>query len=58
MSEFANMAKRGSILIVDDVSYISMIMERLKDQYRGSLANSEWRPSHGWQEILRISLKV
>ena len=35
------MAKRKSILIVDDdVSYMSMIMEWLKDKYRVSLANS------------------
>ena len=35
------MTKRKSILIVDDdVSYMSMIMEWLKDKYRVSLANS------------------
>ncbi|MEE3496482.1 MAG: response regulator [Butyrivibrio sp.] len=41
MSEVASMTKRKSILIVDDdVSYMSMIMEWLKDKYRVSLANS------------------
>ena len=41
MSEVASMEKRKSILIVDDdVSYMSMIMEWLKDKYRVSLANS------------------
>lgn len=41
MSEAANMARRKSILIVDDdVSYMSMIMEWLKGNYRVSLANS------------------
>ncbi len=37
----ANMSKRKSILIVDDdVAYMSMIMDWLKDKYRVSLANS------------------
>ena len=37
----SQMAKRKSILIVDDdVSYMSMIMDWLKDKYRISLANS------------------
>ena len=37
----AQMEKRKSILIVDDdVSYMSMIMDWLKDKYRVSLANS------------------
>ena len=41
MSEFSNMTKRKSVLIVDDdVSYMSMIMEWLKEKYRISLANS------------------
>jgi CheY-like chemotaxis protein len=41
MSSAASMEKRKSILIVDDdVSYMSMIMEWLKDKYRISLANS------------------
>lgn len=41
MSKIASMAKRKSILVVDDdVSYMSMIMEWLKDKYRVSLANS------------------
>ena len=41
MSEVASMEKRKSILIVDDdVSYMSMIMEWLKEKYRVSLANS------------------
>lgn len=41
MSKVSSMAKRKSILIVDDdVSYMSMIMEWLKDKYRVSLANS------------------
>ena len=41
MSEVASMTKRKSVLIVDDdVSYMSMIMEWLKDNYRVSLANS------------------
>ncbi len=41
MSEETSIEKRKSILIVDDdVSYMSMIMEWLKDKYRVSLANS------------------
>ena len=41
MSDVASMEKRKSILIVDDdVSYMSMIMEWIKDKYRVSLANS------------------
>ena len=40
-SESAQQAKRKSILIVDDdVTYMSMIMDWLKDQYRVSVANS------------------
>ncbi len=41
MSAASAMAKRKSILIVDDdVSYMSMIMEWLKGKYRVNLANS------------------
>ena len=41
MSEMANMSRKKSVLIVDDdVSYMSMIMEWLKGKYRVSLANS------------------
>ncbi len=41
MEEESQLARRKSILIVDDdVSYMSMIMDWLKDQYRVSLANS------------------
>ena len=41
MSKVSSIAKRKNILIVDDdVSYMSMIMEWLKDKYRVSLANS------------------
>ena len=41
MEDEAQYARRKSILIVDDdVSYMTMIMDWLKDQYRVSLANS------------------
>ncbi len=41
MEEESQLARRKSILIVDDdVSYMSMIMDWLKDSYRVSLANS------------------
>lgn len=41
MEEESQLARRKSILIVDDdVSYMSMIMDWLKDHYRVSLANS------------------
>ena len=41
MEEESQLARRKSILIVDDdVSYMSMIMEWLKEKYRVSLANS------------------
>ena len=41
MSEDSQMARRKSILIVDDdVQYMSMIMDWLKDAYKVSMANS------------------
>ncbi len=41
IEEESQMSRRKSILIVDDdVSYMSMIMDWLKDKYRVSLANS------------------
>ena len=41
LTKAANQEKRKSILIVDDdVSYMTMIMDWLKDNYRVSLANS------------------